>query len=252
MFIRRFRGPRQSKRRSPHSFWEFTCVIEGEGCLTHDHGRLQMRRDTVFLVPPYSEHVESAAGEMDTIWVRVDGRRMSHVHLAAAVDVRDTRLRKMFEQLWLLAEYGAGQPVGPELDGQLAVIVARFFRLLEGHEEKSHRDLAERAVLYMTEHLAEDIRVPDMAMHFNCSEGYLHRVFKHRTGLTPIAYLTQARCHRAAHLLEHTGWPIHEIAVAVGFSDPFYFSRVFRLQQRLSPRVWRRSHKTGGTDHRET
>lgn len=249
VYIRRFRGPRPYTRLAPHSFWELTCVMGGEGWLLHERGKTRLRRDTVLLAPPGFSHGEHAQGEIDTIWVRVEGQRMRSVELAAVAAVEDTALRAAFEHLWLLSEHGGGQPIGAELDGRLAVIASRFFRLLEGHEEQSHGDLAERAVVYMTVHLANEVRVSAMARHFNCSEGYLQRAFKRRTGLTPIAYLMQARCRQAAHLLEHTDWSVRVVGEAVGFTDPFYFSRVFQRQRGVGPRAYRQRHRAGDAAH---
>ena len=250
LYIRRFRGPRPDTRLCPHPFWEFTCVMGGDGWLLHEQGRTRLRRDTVLLVPPGFSHGEHAGGRMDTIWVRVEGRRMRSVELATVAVVVDSALRTGFEHMWLLSEHGSGQPIGAELDGRLTVIASRFFRLLEGHEEQSHGDLAERAVVYMNEHLADEIRVSAMAKHFNCSEGYLQRAFKRHTGLTPIAYLTQARCRQAADLLDHTDWSIAAVADAVGFNDAFYFSRVFRGHYGTSPRQYRKVRRqTDGRPH---
>jgi AraC-like DNA-binding protein len=237
-------------RLSPHPFWEFTCVASGEGWLLHKEGRTRLRPDAVLLVPPGCGHGEHSDVPMDTIWVRVEGQRMRSVKLTRVTAVQSAALRIAFEELWLLTEHGGNRPIGAELDGRLAVIVSRFFRLVEGHEEQAHGDLAERAVVHMTEHMAESIKVSDMAERFNCSEGYLHRAFKRHTGLTPIAYLTQARCRQAADLLNHTDWSIAAVADAVGFNDAFYFSRVFRGHYGTSPRQYRKVRRqTDGRPH---
>lgn len=243
VYISRSRGPRPFTRLAPHPFWEFTCVVSGEGWLLHDGGRTRLAADMTLLVPPGCGHGEHSDRPMDTIWVRVEGRRIRSAPLRRIALVQDAALREAFEQSWLLSEYGSAQPIGSELDGRMAAIVARFFRLAEGHEGAAHGDLAERAVIYMTEHMAGEISISAMARHFHCSEGYLHRAFKRRTGLTPVAYLLQARCRQAAHLLEHTDWGVRAVGEATGFADPFYFSRVFRRHHGVAPRAYRQARR---------
>ena len=57
---------------------------------------------------------------------------------------------------------------------------------------------------------------------------HFERVFKEETGLTPIRWLEQRRLEAARQYLSGTGKSVEEIARAVGYTDPFYFSRLFR------------------------
>jgi AraC family transcriptional activator of pobA len=47
----------------------------------------------------------------------------------------------------------------------------------------------------------------------------------------------------AARRLLITGLPIGRVSELVGFTDPYYFSRVFRCATGLSPSDFRRAHK---------
>ena len=46
--------------------------------------------------------------------------------------------------------------------------------------------------------------------------------------MTLINYLTAYRMEKARNLIEAGDAPAYEIAAEVGYTDPFYFSRVFR------------------------
>jgi len=89
-------------------------------------------------------------------------------------------------------------------------------------------DLGERATRYLRQHLTEAIAMPELARVFSLSESHFRRRFKAATGLSPLAYVTRLRLERAQELLA-AGVSIKATAEAVGYADPFYFMRQFRL-----------------------
>ena len=67
---------------------------------------------------------------------------------------------------------------------------------------------------------------------------YLRKLFLQKRGITPHAYLIQKRLHYAKQLLllrETSNLSIQEISKMCGFSDPFYFSRIFKKNFGISP-----------------
>jgi AraC-like DNA-binding protein len=226
LYVKRYRGWRTEKKITSHKYWEFTCVLEGGGRLICKKP-LTIQKNTVFLVPPGLNHSEQSSGLMDTIWIGFSGSRMNLKRHDDLPCVQSKRLSEIFEQAWLLAEHGNGA-IGPELDGLLMVITGLFYRIAAGGATEPGKDCIDRAIRYFNEHFAEKLSIPATAKHFGYSEGYFQRIFKQRTGLTPVAYLTTVRCRHAAHLLEETNWPIARVAGLSGYEDQLYFSRIFR------------------------
>ena len=76
------------------------------------------------------------------------------------------------------------------------------------------------------------------------SAGYVKKVFKKETGLTPLQYLTDKRLENAASNLAMSGGKgnISEIAYQCGFSEPLYFSRLFKRKYGVSPRSYASKH----------
>ncbi|HTP06922.1 MAG TPA: substrate-binding domain-containing protein [Anaerolineae bacterium] len=100
--------------------------------------------------------------------------------------------------------------------------------------------LVRQAMAYLHEHYAEAISREDLARHVGMSDDYLTHCFRQEVGMTPIAYLNRYRVDQAKQLLKNTAQSITDIALAVGFSDSGYFSRVFRREVGLSPEAFRR------------
>jgi signal transduction histidine kinase/DNA-binding response OmpR family regulator len=101
--------------------------------------------------------------------------------------------------------------------------------------------LARQAMAYLHAHYAEPITRDGLARYLGMSEDYLTLCFRKELGMTPIAYLNRVRVNEAKALLVDTHKSITEIALAVGFSDSGYFSRVFRQKVGLSPEAFRRA-----------
>ncbi len=100
--------------------------------------------------------------------------------------------------------------------------------------------LVRQAMAYMHEHYTEPISRDDMAHHLGMSGDYLSHCFRTEVGMTPITYLNRYRVNQAKLLLAESDMNVTEIAMAVGFSDSGYFSRVFRRQVGISPDAYRR------------
>ncbi|MEM6724349.1 MAG: ATP-binding protein, partial [Bacteroidota bacterium] len=81
--------------------------------------------------------------------------------------------------------------------------------------------------------------VPQLAEAVKLSHTQLYRKLKALTDQTPSQFIKTIRMNRAVNLLEHSQLNISEIADAIGFTDPNYFSRAFQQTYGLSPRDFR-------------
>jgi YesN/AraC family two-component response regulator len=81
---------------------------------------------------------------------------------------------------------------------------------------------------YISLHLAEPLTLQAMCGHFGISQTYISRLFRKYSGQSFINYLTGVRIEKAKQYLGNQDMLIKDIAPMVGFSDQFYFSRVFR------------------------
>lgn len=103
----------------------------------------------------------------------------------------------------------------------------------------------EQSIAYMQEHLDRPLHVATLAALANVSPSHYFALFKRSTGSAPIDFFVRLRMQQARHLLDTTELSIKEVATALGYEDPFYFSRVFKSVNRLAPSEYRLSHKNG-------
>ena len=105
-------------------------------------------------------------------------------------------------------------------------------------EANSGRDnlLIYRMTAYVEDNYALDLSLEGLAEFVGFSPSYTSRFFHRHTGKTFSAYLTECRIGRAKELLSQKERPvIAEIAAAVGYRNPQFFSRTFRRLVGCSP-----------------
>ena len=74
----------------------------------------------------------------------------------------------------------------------------------------------------------------------NMSANSFARLFKQETGFSPQRYLTKIRIEHACNLMHHSNLSINEIADFSGFSDRYYFTKVFHSLMAVSPARYRK------------
>ena len=83
--------------------------------------------------------------------------------------------------------------------------------------------------------LAEPLSLQQSCIHFGISQTYMSRLFRKYTGLSFNNYLTRSRIEKAKQYLSSGNTLIKEAATMTGFSDQFYFSKVFKSLTGQSP-----------------
>lgn len=111
------------------------------------------------------------------------------------------------------------------------LVLARFSAALADSGGIYHRREGSRAAIaaaaWIDAHHAREQVLAEARRTAGLSANRFRIAFRNATGCTPRDYLVRARL-RAARLLLQQGLPVSEAATAVGFADPFYFSRAYR------------------------
>ncbi len=96
------------------------------------------------------------------------------------------------------------------------------------------------AIRALDQRYTEDIPIAELSRMCALSETHFRRLFVAVTGTSPADYRIKKRILRAKDLLASGLYSVGETARETGFSDPSYFSRVFRAHTGLSPGAFRR------------
>lgn len=103
-----------------------------------------------------------------------------------------------------------------------------------------HQKTISQAVQYMHSHYNEDIKTPVLAERFHLSDKYFGILFKSMTGMAVHEYLLNIRMQNAKRLLIESSSSIEEIASDIGIGDVFYFTKLFKRHEGITPGKYRR------------
>ncbi len=108
-----------------------------------------------------------------------------------------------------------------------------------GHPQMDSR--VRQTMDYLCRRLQDRITLDLLADRVNLSASRLAHLFREQTGTTPQQFLEIHRLDRAKQLLAFTPHAIKQVALQVGFENPFYFTLRFKRRTGKSPRAWRQA-----------
>lgn len=116
----------------------------------------------------------------------------------------------------------------------------------EGVEEDDEKapvseKMIDNVISEIREHYMEDISLTSLSTKYNISMGHLSKTIKEQLQVNFSDYIASLRIQRAKELLRDDSLSIQEISEIVGYNDYFYFTKVFKKIEGISPSKYRKS-----------
>ena len=127
----------------------------------------------------------------------------------------------------------------------LRILLRHIFLMINRFVKEDHTQGSdafneiERATHYFNENYNKDISIEQYAEEHLMSKNWFINCFKKIMKVTPMQYILQLRISTAKNLLESSTKNISEIADAIGYDNPLYFSRLFAKYVGVSPKEYR-------------
>lgn len=128
----------------------------------------------------------------------------------------------------------------------LSTAFTRLLGLVRVHQRRSgfrsrpaERRLL-RALTVMREDLARPWTLGELAREAALSVPHFTELCRKQTGMPPMGLLTRLRLQHAMDLLQQGQHNVNEAALAVGYQDPFFFSRQFKKHIGTPPSACKR------------
>ncbi len=220
-----------------HGCWDLILNLEGNGVMTADKQTLPFQEGTLFCVPPNVMHEKSSENGYTDIHIYTK-TFLNHLNNRGILVLQDDELQTahhLFMQMYDM--YKHPTVVRTQLIEELLQVLLTWILL------QHNASLPPDAVQEITKKLEQNYTDPALAITpllqgYNYCPDYIRRLFKQYHGRSISEYLTELRLEHAKSLLHSyrlTAATIPQIALASGFSDPNYFSRVFKKTIRLTP-----------------
>lgn len=114
-----------------------------------------------------------------------------------------------------------------------------FMQLDQDSVDIQKSNVSSQIKAYIEKNYAQPLTLESIAKALRYSPSHLSIQFKQQIGCSPIEYLIQLRIEKASILLEQTNASLRDIAMGVGYSDVYYFSRLFKKRVGVSPTKFR-------------
>ena len=106
--------------------------------------------------------------------------------------------------------------------------------------EYSPEKIIDLVETFIRENYQKDININMIAQKFNYNPSYLSKMFTKQVGENPSSYLIRLRINKAKQLLLiDKGLTVKQIGEIVGYTEPAYFSRIFKKYTGQSPSEFR-------------
>jgi len=242
-------GPRYScKRWSGTDDWLLFCTVAGVGRFGHARGSIESQAGELMLLAPRHPHDYATAtppGSWEFTWAHflpaphwlpwlawpteapglhrlVLGTAPLFASIAARLRDMDALATSERHHRFALAQNAL----------EAALLLADD---VHPTRKTSADDGIRRAANAVCADLTRSWSVEDLAQKANLSATRFAHRFRDEFGETPRRWVERQRIERARQLLTETSDPIHVIAAAVGFADPFHFTHRFRAITGVAP-----------------
>lgn len=223
-----------------HDYWEVVYYTKGHGFVEINNEVIDFCEHDVFVIPPGIPHTDySDTGFQNYNYTFTDDN-FNHLTYMKLHDTENNDVLTIMAQLY--HEYIIKRKNYQNILDALHVVLYHYIHTLIDENDSN------RFVTMVINEIINNIsnpyyKIQDTLKKVNLTPDYFRKLFFDETGKTPLQYLTHKRISYAKDLLRlqaHSGLSIHEISWNAGFSDNYYFSRVFKKYTGLSPKGWLR------------
>ena len=255
-------------RGEKHDFWEMVYVDNGQVEITRDGESLLLNQEEIIFHKPNEFHsIKSSQSSpnifvisfvcksdamcyFDKLKVVLDqplklyiASILNEAKNAYVIPKNDPSLKKLTlkPEAWI----GSEQLIKIYLE-QLLIFLIR---------KQSHKKLAMTFPLtssedhpliqsmkqYLQERINDKLSIGEISAHFNYGKTYLSTLFKEKTGMSIMAYVTFCKIEKAKQMIRSGLYNISEISEILSFDNPQYFSQVFKRVTGITPTEFRKT-----------
>lgn len=227
----------------------FLYCTEGSGTIIVEGKKHVLHANEAFCIPHFKQHVYYASEEnpWSILWVHFKGTDTQYFPLRECQVVRFgshnvvDRMHFLFNLLFRVLDrnYTLGNFI--YISQVLSLILAETYDREKYDTTREQNKHVTNVVRYMQNHLDENLTLERVAEEFELSKSYLNAIFQKYTQHAPMDFFISLKMKKACRLLRTTGMYVYEVAQALGYSDQYYFSRIFKKVIGVSPKEYRNS-----------
>jgi AraC-like DNA-binding protein len=262
----------KSIRTHNHDFIEIVFVIEGSCEHIYYGNKTILKPGDVFIILPYEKHSYQVNNNITLYncifypealgidWIKMKVYSDMYDMLVVEPFFREEMKKCTFITLDkreitfydALLSYMENE-LSDKLSGYNMAVRSALFTLLSslsrswcrhhefmGNKFIQKRDMMDSAFKFIDNNLDKNLKLDDIAANVFLSPHHFSKVFKEKTGFTPMDYINKKRIEVSEELLKSTEMSISDIAARVGIFDANYFTKIFKKSKACTPSEFRR------------
>jgi AraC-like DNA-binding protein len=219
---------------------ELILICRGHFCYRRGQEHTSVKAGQVLLIEPGVEHSFGAVGPAhqgiiscihgeliaDASWAKGDYALVPSPQTVTDVDL-GSGIKQMFR-----SAAAAFESYSPQRQQILSSVVRGIWLYLAGIwtgdviERRSAR--MEEILRFVESRLFGPLGRQHIAEQFGITPEHVNYLFRRELGVTPGQFIHRERCLRAYQLIHDRRMSVKDAAQAVGYNDPFHFSRIFK------------------------
>lgn len=236
-------------------------VKEGNCYIEKDRSKITLKENDIFIYYPHERQMYSFDGKDNiSYWIHFSGYEvenlLTELNLTAGIHHLDeyNNISILFDKIQ--KEYSTYSVISNNSNYNAKIsriknsglLIELLSNICLSINRIDNREISLKFTDSVNRFPENDFDIDHYAQSENLSRSRYNYLFKEETRLSPRQYLINSRIAKSKWLLKHSSLNIAQISEKVGYTDPLYFSRVFKKKTGDSPLNYLKKFKTNNLD----
>ncbi len=223
--------------RHSHGKFEIVFVLKGHMTVLAGGNRYDVSENDILVLPPRTDHEGVRGDGFVNLFLHARNLEFSDIIMVHDYDNSARTLFLMLDRVMSEKEIAYS-----EIADKLLEVLCEYIKKYSKRTFKYDFVLRIKNLIY--DNLSNPcFQISSEVRRLGFNTDYFRRCFAEEMGETPLEYMTRLRIERAKGLLVQKNFiSVEAVAEQCGFSDSFYFSKVFKKHTGSSPTAYRKDH----------
>ncbi len=236
-----------------HSFYEIELATEGSGTQIINGNKYNINTNTIFIyhVNDYHEIEASEPLTMHNIAFNISVldeqiiETIFNFENEIVIELTPHKLQQTLSLINIMKDISTSLRTNKFMIME-HLLNALLFTVIGSQQSKQPKKktlLRNEVLQYIHKNFSKSPSLEEVASYSGYQKNYFCEIFKKKTGMTYIEYITHYKINYAKKLLKMQNKSVKEIAFECGFDSASNFIREFRKKNNMTPKEYRKLHQ---------
>lgn len=225
--------------------WQLIAVTNGIVELNMNGKLYTIEPNMYIIIEPETYYVQTSRYEMTSYyWIHFSGNNVAEI--LSGLNIMSNKVCEAQIDADIISMFSGLFKEFLIKDEKFDYMTASFCTQILGYLSRDDRKFTEYkyigdSINYIYNNFNKDIDIKTLADIEHISVSRYRNLFKTQLGVTLTNFITSLRIDTACFYLKRSSMSISEIAESVGYSNQFYFTRIFKSKKGMSPTEYKKS-----------